>query len=351
MTQENIVREAFARQARGCRRLGSPFTATLMEGLGSRLDRSTATGQRILDWQARPDAEGDAVPLRLAGALHALVRSGQLPTLAPLYPPAPVPEPAILAEAALAAIVDEDAQIAAWLDHAPQTNEVARSAALYAGLMVVAAETGLPLTLFELGASAGLNLILDRYAYRLGGRETGAPVSPLCLCPDWTGSAPPESDVRIGARHGCDLNPLDVTDPAQTNRLAAFIWPDQLTRIARFEAAVELARPDPPRIDKADAAIWVEARMGAPAAPGAARVVMHSIAYQYFPPATKARIEAAMAGAGAAATAEAPLAWLALEIAEDAGQPLLTLRLWPGGEPRVLAEADPHLRTLAWRGS
>ncbi len=147
------IRAAFAKQADWCRALGSPFTAMLCEAIERSLDPGTATGRRILDWQGEPVA--DALALRLTGALHALVRRGRLPGLASLYPPNPPPEAATLDEAVAVALADADGDLLPWLDSAPQTNEVARSGVLYAGLLVAAAGTGLPLALRELGASAG----------------------------------------------------------------------------------------------------------------------------------------------------------------------------------------------------
>lgn len=72
MNTETRVRVSFAVQARWCEKLGSPFTARLLEGLGADLDHTTMSGHRVLTWQGPPDALGDAVALRLAGALHAL---------------------------------------------------------------------------------------------------------------------------------------------------------------------------------------------------------------------------------------------------------------------------------------
>ncbi|MBP0650232.1 DUF2332 family protein, partial [Mycobacterium tuberculosis] len=113
----------------------------------------------VLDWPgARPDAGGDSVPLRLAGALNGLVRAGRLPALARLYPPTALPDPETFSAALLAAIREADADLLPWLESAPQTNEVGRSVQIFAGLSVLAAETGLTLALYELGASAGLNL-------------------------------------------------------------------------------------------------------------------------------------------------------------------------------------------------
>jgi hypothetical protein len=343
---EAAVREAFAAQARWCDQLGSPFTARLMRAADRALGRDTASGRAILDWAGPPDALGDSVPLRLAGALHGLVRAGRLPALAALYPPHPPPDEGRLAEALAAALAAADSDILAWLSFAPQTNEVARSGALYPGLMTVAEETGLPLALFEVGASAGLNLQSRRFAYDLGGRACGDPDSLVRLAPAWSGPPPAGPDPAVVARRGCDLAPIDVRDPGQAARLAAYVWPDQPERLARLSAAIAIARADPPRLDRTDAATWVEAHL-APQA-GEARVLVHSIAYQYFPERQQLRIAAHMARAGERASAGAPLAWLAFE--QDGAGPSLALTLWPGGARRVLATADAHARAVSWRG-
>ena len=86
-----------------------------------------------------------------------MVRRGRLPALARLYPPHPAPPGEVLWQEVAAALGDAGDELEPWLDRPPQTNEVARAAALMAGLLVVTARTGLPLALYELGASAGLN--------------------------------------------------------------------------------------------------------------------------------------------------------------------------------------------------
>lgn len=349
---EAAVRAAFTAQAGWCETLGSPFTSRLCAALGERLDRATAIGRRVLDWPGLPDALHDSVPLRLAGALNALVRRGSVPDLAALYPPHPLPEPDRLWAAVEAACRAREADLIAWLDLAPQTNEVARSAVLIAGLAVVAAETGMPIALHELGASAGLNLVLDRYACRLGSRLYGDPRSALRLEPAWTGGSPPAAKVAIASRRGVDLNPLDVTDPADRERLLAYVWPDQAERVARLEAALAIARRDPPALDAGDAADWMESEFEPSPATGLCRVVMHSIAFQYFPPGTQARVAAWIERAGAMAAPSAPVAWLRYEAdPEREGRPSLRLRVWRGEqdeEDRVLAHADAHGRAVQW---
>lgn len=115
------------------------------------------------------------LPLRLAGGLHALARQ-QHKRLVACYPPHSLPDPDVLWDAIRIGL--DDPGLPSWLDRPPQTNEVGRSAALMVGLLMVAHETRLPLALHELGASAGLNLLLERYDICLGGTRAGMPGTP-----------------------------------------------------------------------------------------------------------------------------------------------------------------------------
>lgn len=341
------VREAFRRQAAFCAELGSPFTARLCALAAERLCPGGAVAERLLGWPGDPSNRADALPLRFAGALHALVLEGRDSGLAAVYPPH-APSDSALWDAVAAAMTREAGFLDARLDGPPQTNEPQRSNALAPGCLVVAAETGLPLAMSEIGASAGLNLIWDRYAFRFGPAAWGDPASPVRLAPAWSGPPPPLPAAVVAERAGCDRAPLDPCDPATELRLLSFVWADQADRLARLRAALALARADPPALARADAADWVEARFAAPR-PGRAHVLMHSIVWQYLPPATQGRIAAAIARAGARATAEAPVAWLRLEADADGPGAALTLTLWPGGE-RLLARADFHGRWIDWRG-
>lgn len=338
------IREAFGRQADWCDAVDAPFVARLCRSLAKVLDPATPLGARVLGWAGDPF--GDALMMRVTGGLNALVRSGELPDLASRYPPH-VTGPDF--DAVLSAALRDD-RLLPWLDGPPQTNEVGRSGVLMPGLLAIAAATRLPLALCELGASGGLNLRLGTYGYTLGGHRYGPENATVHLAPKWHGAPPPDATVEVVARRGVDVAPVDVTDPAAQARLLAYVWPDQPARVARLEAALVAAAADPAPVDRADAADWVE-RHVAPVE-GRTVVVFHSIAFQYFPPGTQARIAAHMVAQGALATAAAPLAWLRYEIAVDdpGAPPTLRLRLWPGGEDRLLAEAHPHGASIQWLG-
>lgn len=340
------VRAAFRSQAEYCRPLGSPFTASLCEVLAADLDASSAAGRAILGWTGDPSPLADNVPLRATGALNALVRSGAVPYLAALYPPSRLPDARELAPAVLRALSEHPEGVIQFLSSPPQTNEVGRSAVLIGGLLTIARRTELPLDLYEIGSSAGLNLRADRYGYRLGDGTWGACDAGLQLYPSWKGSPPPiEAALAIRSRRGCDANPVDLENAGARARLIAYVWADQLDRIARIEAAIAVARSIPAPIDRAEAADWVERNVALAPVAGGTRVLFHSVVWSYLPEESRRRISAHMKRAGAAARADAPLAWLRFELADP---PELRLTLWPSGEETLLARAHPHGAWVHW---
>jgi hypothetical protein len=350
---EADVRAAFAKQAAICTASGAPFTGRICGLIGERLDRSGELGRRVLDWPGNPSHEGDALPLRLAGGLHDLAGSGDAPALTALYPPNAAPDDAQIWEVVSSALAEHSAKVEPWLDGPPQTNEIGRSSGLMAGLLVLAERFGLPFRLYELGASAGLNSLLDRYGFRLGDTIAGDPASTVRLAPEWRGGSPPAGVVEVIGRRGVDMRPLDVSDSATRRRLSAYVWADQHDRLNRLGAALDLAAADPPTIDRGDAADWLETRLAVEPEPGVCRVVLHTIAFQYFPPETQARIREQMDRVGGAATADAPLAWLTYEAEGDGFErwPVLRLRTWPGdGDAEYLARGHPHGAWYEWRG-
>jgi hypothetical protein len=130
-----------------------------------------------------------------------------------------------------------------------QTNEVGRCAVLWPGLRRATAPIlrGRPLTLIELGASAGLLLHLDRYHYVASGEPNGTPrdpASPSCCIDVEVVGEPPVLPPQPGIerRVGIDLHPLDAHDAVDVRWLAACIWPEHVERLQRLRAAVEVAR-------------------------------------------------------------------------------------------------------------
>lgn len=329
MADEATNRAAFEIQAGYCDAMAAPVTARIARALGSGTTRASATGRRVLEWPGEPVA--DALVLRLIGGLHALHRAGPDPALSAMFAGGAVDPPALDA-----VLVRHDAALLPWLDGPPQTNEAARSAGLMTGLLHVAAADRLPVEVLEIGSSAGLNLLIGRMRFDLGGVETGPRDSPLLIRPEWRGPPPPAAEVRVASARGVDVAPVDVRDQAQAERLAGYVWIDATERQARLDTAVAMVRADPVALERGDAADWVEARLAEPQAAGVARVLMHSVVWQYLPPATQARIRTAMEAAGARATAERPLAWVMMEPNRDLHRHEVRVRRWPGGDAMEL---------------
>jgi len=140
-----------------------------------------------------------------------------------------------------------DGLAATMLARSTQTNEVARCAAFLPLLTNLDAE----LALIEVGASAGLCLFPDQYAYRYDGERVGE--SALEIEIDTANTVPvPTRLPTVTWRAGLDLNPLSVTDDEHLAWLRACIWPEHTERRQRLDVAATIAAQDPPRIDQGD---------------------------------------------------------------------------------------------------
>lgn len=347
MTGPDAVRGYFRRQSRGCISLGSPFMGRLMRMMADWLTEDTVVGRHVLHWPGDPSPNGDNPSLRLAGALHALVLSEEDEGLASVYPPNDVLDGPLWTEVSRA-LVDHEAHLMEWLRSAPQTNEVRRSAALIPALHMVAAVAPGPLHLWEIGCSAGLNLCCDRFGLLAGETAFGDPTH-VALAPEWDGPTPEPAEFKVRKRRGVDLKPLDPTYAEDRLRLLAYLWPDQVERKARTHAAITLARTLPIELDREDAVDWLAENLSKRPDTGTT-VIYHTIAWQYVPPEARARGEALIAEAGAAATAEAPLVRIALEAdGRDPGAGL-SVTVWPEGTHHELARVDYHGRWVNWTG-
>lgn len=335
------VAQAFADQAQACRDLGSPFMGQLMDLCANADWPAGAVTDRIFGWQGDVSARGQSVPLRLAGALHAL-RIQNRGGLAPVYPPHRVPDP-LFWEAVAAALVIEATFIDDFLNSPPQTNEVRRSAALIPMGHWLADRFGLPLRISELGASGGLNLNWARYGLHVDDQIRGAADPVLTLTPDWTGPVPPDAPIRVSSVAGVDLAPLNPRDPDDALHLQAYLWPDQPDRLALTRAAMAAAETP---VEKADAIDWLARRLTHRS--GELHLIYSTIAWQYFPAAAQTRGQTLIATAGAAASESHPLAWFSMENDGVGPGAALTLRLWPGDLTLNMGRADFHGRWITW---
>lgn len=131
-----------------------------------------------------------------------------------------------------------------------QTNESKRCVALLPAVWFTGLER---FHLVEIGASAGLNLVMDHYRYKWDGIEWGPSGSPVILEAASRGGRPQPGTIEILTRTGLDLNPIDLEDPDGGNWLVALIWPEHTERRTRLEKAIEIAKQVPMRMVEGDA--------------------------------------------------------------------------------------------------
>jgi hypothetical protein len=234
---------------------------------------------------------------------------------------------------------------------AVQTNEVQRCFGLLPCFLSVARRSGLPLDLLELGPSAGLNLLWDRYRYEYAGGSFGDAESPLVLRGEERRAVPPNllrTHVEIVRRRGIDLCPPDVTTERGALLLEAFVWPGLDERVERLRAAIEIVRREPPELVRGDYVELLPALL-AERRNDALTVVFQTASTAYLPHERLRRLLAVLEEAGRAG----PLAWLSTRTYREHGRRTdhypVELRVWPG-EARVVERLDYHGAWLEWLG-
>ncbi|HZE03627.1 MAG TPA: DUF2332 domain-containing protein [Solirubrobacteraceae bacterium] len=276
----------------------SPLYIELMRAAAGDIERGGEVA-RLFEGVAAPP--GSVPQLRLAAALHYLVLSGEAPALAAFYPSAGGDRPpAEVWPVVLGTIAEHFEEVKGRLHRTVQTNEPGRSAVLFSGLLWLAARHRRPIRLLEVGASAGLNLLADRYCYVVGGAELGDPAAPLRFVDPWAPPPPVDlaaaaAQLRIVARAGCDLAPLDPTRPGDQLTLLSYIWPDEPHRIERMRAALSVAARDPVPVARRRGSEWLPEALEA-AGDGELVVVWHSVMRQYVDRDEWAAIEGALDG-------------------------------------------------------
>jgi hypothetical protein len=347
------VLEEVRLQSRFCGEFGSHFTQQLLARVADDIEAGGVCDRLTSTWQGNPRA--DAVSLRLAGVLHAAALTSRDPRLAGEYPAErkqwsmdrvwPI---------ARDFLEREEAHVRDFKKSPPQTNETARSAGLACGFLWLADRSPQPFHMLELGASAGLNLNWDRFAYDHPPWHRAGLVGPR-IPTLVKGPAPAWRGIAIASRAACDQNPLDVSNADDRLRLRAYIWADQMARMERLDAAIELARATGIRPDKADAGEWVKHKL-AGELPLGTTVIYHSVFYQYPPREVRHAIRDGIEEGGARTTSDRRLAWVRFEPNAVIGGPIEPVRYvlnvvsWNAGKrsEETLADVDPHGRSLVW---
>jgi hypothetical protein len=290
---------------------------------------------------------GAVIQLRLLAGVFRLVLTGRADELRPYYRSlGGTADPAEAWPLVRTTITRHVEELQAALEIAPQTNEVGRCAALLVGMLDVVRRSGLDrVRLLELGASAGLNLLLDSYAIAGPDWVYGTSDSPVQLADAVRGSAA-LVPLRIEARAGCDLHPVDPNTAEGRLMLTSFVWPFDVHRHERLAAALAVVdRVGPVRVDRSTASTWLAHELAAPAPPGVLPVVWNSITRQYWPAEEIRGVQEVLVAYGSSA----PLARVAMEFRPDVAgyePPEVTTELWAGdGSPRVhrlLGHAHHH---------
>lgn len=276
-------------------------------------------------WDDAP--AGSVVQLRLLAGVFRIVLRGQAPELAPYYGSLGGTQGPEGAWPVMRTVMSSHvAELSDALRVAPQTNEVGRSAALLVGIFEAVRRSGLTrVRLLEPGASAGLNLLVDRFRFENPSWSYGPVDSPLVLRDRIEG---PVSAQRFSviSRRGCDLEPVDATTPEGQLRLVSFVWPFHIDRHERLRAAMTIAAEHRVEVDRAAAGEWLERMLGEEPPPDdVLTVVWQSVTRMYWPDQETARVAAAVESA----RGRMAVAHLAMEYPKDrpsgAGQAELSL--------------------------
>ncbi len=315
----------------------SPMYGRFCEFLAADVVAEGITAELLARWAGPAETaerlSRDVPGLRLLGGLHRLVLTRHAPELALFYPSVGGTGDSASAWPALRdALTDHRTELRAGLDQAPQTNEVGRAAQLGKGLAEIAVWSGgMPVRLVEIGASAGLNLRVDRLPIGAGRLIDPGPDSlPRA-------DAPP---YRVVGRIGGDLDPVDPTTLAGRTTLTSYVWPDDALRFERLRVALDLANELPVDLRRVGAADLVE---GLDLEAGSVTVLWHSVMWQYVGDAERSRVLAAIERLGAAADDSRRFAHVRFEPREAGDRRHeLTLDTWPSGRTRLLGTAPPH---------
>lgn len=328
-------------QAQSCESMGSPFTAAFIRAaLADYRNGLPVCG--LLDAHAhyaRP-------ALNLASAFHYLALDGNA-TLSQHFPSTGGDGDAGAAwKAARNILADRIERVELLFRGIIQTNEPARSMPILGGFLFLASAFAMPIRVFEIGASAGLNLRFDHYFYDAGDWQWGNPASPLVLCNRTRGGRPKhlEAVPNVVDRSGCDLNAIDATRREGALRLKSFVWPDQTERLARLDAALTVAARVPVEIDTESFVTWL--RRKARPRSGYLTVILQSIVEEHLTAQARDDLNNVITMLENEASSSAPLAYLRME--QEAGEYLTSVKTCPDATHLPICYSDGHGQEILW---
>lgn len=320
----------------------SPAYARLIELVVEQLDSGLeAALSRV--WRDRVFGAFYERPLLLLNALRedALREGTGHPLFAGIGALEPAPE-SLTREKVRAALEPRRTELWATLaERYVQTNEPSRAVAwLWPAALAAGVAPKRPLALFDVGASAGLNLVADQLAATWE-RSDGAALEVAPIGP-------------VAARRGFDLRPLNATDEADARWLRACVWPGQGDRLARLDDAIAAfrglqARAGAPVVECAGAEQIPE--MLPRGEDGALALAYQTIVRDYFPEKTRADYEQGMR-AWLLARPPGTALWIELEVTtevREGGPPAgIDVHVREGGQVRTcaIATCEPHPRVL-----
>jgi hypothetical protein len=336
-------------------------TSTLYETLALAL----ADDRELVEWLGKVCGPRARATLPFAAVHDLLLRGVPGNGLEAFYPNLTVnaAPPGSAFPAFRAFLLGESSTLAPMLaSRTTQTNEVARCAYLLPAFVLAAERCGGPLSIVDVGCSAGLNLNFDRYAYRYGRRHSGDATSAVHLQPELRGSLVPAltPTPTTTGRVGIDLDPIDADDDDATRWLRACTWPEHVTRFRNLDAALAIARQHKPNIVTGNVLDVLPAVADA-ADPNAALVIVNTNVMVYFSRAERERYGELLAHIGRSRA----LYWIANEhpaVLAAAGfrRPVprpgnpavlpLTMTEFQRGKrhEHILAWVGPHGRWLEW---
>ena len=316
------------------------------------LSLSIAEDEKLLALAAH-SSQGQPVPNLFFAAVQYLLLQGQFESLSQFYPS--LTDNAHSPEAAYPAFRKFCLKSAATLQHLlttrrVQTNEVRRSTYLYLVLSIIDRLIAKqPLALIEIGTSAGLNLLCDKYGYRYGAYgffgDRRSAVQLVCTFRGNNHPPLPQSIPKVVYRTGLDLNPIDVQDDEQVLWLRALVWPEHVERAELLRRAIEVARRNPLRLIAGDG-IELLAETVRAVPEDAAICVFHTHTLHQFSPTARKRLSALLTELAATKDIFFRISaeWL------TPPHPKLELTTWQHGqeENRLLAYCDSHGEWLEW---